>query len=48
MNHADFSPDGAYFIVSCEFSGQLLKVDTGTHKLLGVIDLPQRARCRRT
>ncbi|MFC1406715.1 MULTISPECIES: YncE family protein [Streptacidiphilus] len=28
VNHADFSPDGKYFIVSCEFSGDLLKVDT--------------------
>ncbi|MBF9067531.1 YncE family protein [Streptacidiphilus fuscans] len=28
VNHADFSPDGRYFIVSCEFSGDLLKVDT--------------------
>lgn len=39
VNHADFSPDGTYFIASCEFSGQLLKVDTSTHKLLGVISL---------
>ncbi|MEV6653278.1 hypothetical protein [Streptomyces sp. NPDC051219] len=28
VNHADFSMDGRYFIVSCEFSGELLKVDT--------------------
>ncbi|MFB7268922.1 beta-propeller fold lactonase family protein [Streptomyces sp. NPDC056244] len=28
VNHADFSADGRYFIVSCEFSGELLKVDT--------------------
>jgi YVTN family beta-propeller protein len=39
VNHADFSPDGTYFIASCEFSGQLVKVDTATHKLLGVITL---------
>lgn len=39
VNHADFSPDGTYFIASCEFSGQLLKVDTASHKLLGVITL---------
>jgi len=39
VNHADFSPDGRYFITSCEFSGQLLKVDTAAHKLLGVIQL---------
>jgi YVTN family beta-propeller protein len=39
VNHADFSPDGRYFIASCEFSGQLLKVDTAAHRLLGVITL---------
>lgn len=39
VNHADFSPDGTYFIASCEFSGQLLKVDTSTHKLLGVLTM---------
>ncbi|NUR31278.1 MAG: YncE family protein [Catenulispora sp.] len=42
VNHADFAPDGSYFIVSCEFSGQLLKVDTKNRALLGVVDLPQR------
>ncbi|WP_425558674.1 beta-propeller fold lactonase family protein [Catenulispora subtropica] len=42
VNHADFAPDGSYFIVSCEFSGQLLKVDTKNRSLLGVVDLPQR------
>ena len=41
VNHADFSADGAYFIVSCEFSGQLLKVDTKNRTLLGVVTLPQ-------
>jgi YVTN family beta-propeller protein len=39
VNHADFAPDGSYFIASCEFSGQLLKVDTVSHKLLGVNQL---------
>ena len=39
VNHADFAPDGSYFIASCEFSGQLLKVDTAKHTLLGVIGL---------
>ena len=41
VNHADFSPDGSYFIVSCEFSSQLLKVDTKNRELLGVVALPQ-------
>ncbi len=35
VNHADFSPDGKYFIVSCEFSGELLKVDTAAMKVVG-------------
>ncbi|WP_372463361.1 YVTN family beta-propeller repeat protein [Actinospica acidithermotolerans] len=39
VNHVDFSPDGSYFIASCEFSGQLLKVDTAKRTLLGVVDL---------
>jgi YVTN family beta-propeller protein len=39
VNHADFSPDGRYFIASCEFSGQLLKVDTVRHELSGMIRL---------
>jgi YVTN family beta-propeller protein len=39
VNHADFSPDGSFFIASCEFSGQLLKVDTLQRKVLGIIQL---------
>jgi len=42
VNHADFSADGRYFLVSCEFSGQMLKVDTARMTLLGVLRLPQR------
>ncbi|GAA5610828.1 hypothetical protein CP981_07295 [Streptomyces platensis] len=40
VNHADFSPDGRYFIVSCEFSGELLKVDTAKMKVIGQEKLP--------
>lgn len=40
VNHADFSPDGRYFIVSCEFSGELLKVDTARMKVVGQQRLP--------
>ncbi|HWG25455.1 MAG TPA: hypothetical protein VG296_15170 [Actinospica sp.] len=43
VNHADFSPDGSYFIASCEFSGQLVKVDTARHKLLGEVSLERGA-----
>ncbi|MEU7059904.1 hypothetical protein [Streptomyces sp. NPDC046197] len=35
VNHADFSLDGRYFIVSCEFSGELLKVDTANMEVIG-------------
>jgi len=40
VNHADWSADGNTFVVSCEFSGQILLVDTASHKLLKVISLP--------
>ncbi|WP_206504991.1 YVTN family beta-propeller repeat protein [Streptomyces chrestomyceticus] len=42
VNHADFSADGKYFIVSCEFSGELLKVDTERMKVVGQQKLPFR------
>ncbi|MFI9605340.1 YncE family protein [Streptomyces sp. NPDC004069] len=35
VNHADFSVDGRYFIVSCEFSSELLKVDTARMEVVG-------------
>ncbi|WP_186768164.1 YncE family protein [Streptomyces qinzhouensis] len=40
VNHADFSADGRYFIVSCEFSGELLKVDTARMEVVGQQKLP--------
>jgi YVTN family beta-propeller protein len=40
VNHADFSPDGRYFIATCEFSGDLIKIDTAKHKVLHQIHLP--------
>nr|WP_235093929.1 YncE family protein [Streptomyces sp. A1-5] len=40
VNHADFSADGRYFIVSCEFSGDLLKVDTARMTVTGKMRLP--------
>lgn len=40
VNHADFSMDGRYFIVSCEFSGELLKVDTEKMRIVGQQKLP--------
>ncbi len=41
VNHADFSADGRYFIVSCEFSGELLKVDTAAMKVVDTLRLPR-------
>jgi YVTN family beta-propeller protein len=40
VNHADFSPDGRYFIASCEFSGDLIKVDTEREQVIGQLHLP--------
>ena len=38
-NHADFSADGRFFVVTCEFSGSLLKISTTSHRVLGRRDL---------
>ncbi len=42
-NHADWSADGTYFIVTCEFSGDLIKVDTQTGEVLAIINLAPAA-----
>jgi DNA-binding beta-propeller fold protein YncE len=44
VNHADFSVDGRYFVVSCEFSSELLKVDTQTFTVTKVRRLMTRPR----
>jgi len=38
-NHADFSANGRFMVVSCEFSGVLVKVATLSHRVLGVLPL---------
>jgi YVTN family beta-propeller protein len=38
-DHMDFSADGTYAIVSCEFSGQLLKVNIPQQRVDGVLTL---------
>lgn len=43
-NHADWSLDGAFFIVTCEFSGQMIKVDTLTGEVTAILDLGGGAR----
>jgi DNA-binding beta-propeller fold protein YncE len=40
VDHMDFSADGRYLIASCEFSGQLVKVDVRRQRVVGVLDLP--------
>jgi YVTN family beta-propeller protein len=43
VDHMDFSADGSYLIASCEFSGQLVKVDLEQLRVAGVLDLPDGA-----
>lgn len=43
VDHMDFSAGGTYLIASCEFSGELLKVDVPAKKLLGTLRLPKGA-----
>src|SRR5262249_21437633 len=42
-NHADWSADGTYFLVTCEFSGDLLKVDTASGDVITKIKLAKGA-----
>jgi len=42
VNHGDFTADGDYFLVSCEFSGKLLKVDMHSLRVAGTLDLGGR------
>ncbi|MFI6455790.1 hypothetical protein ACIBF6_30015 [Streptosporangium amethystogenes] len=39
INHADFTADGDLLLGSCEFSGQLVVIDTAARKVRAVIDL---------
>ena len=38
-NHADFSANGRFMVISCEFSGALVKVSTLRHRVLGLLHL---------
>ncbi|WP_346385440.1 YncE family protein [Nocardioides sp.] len=38
-NHADFSANGRYFLVTCEFSGSLLKISTLGQRIVGHLNL---------
>jgi YVTN family beta-propeller protein len=37
VDHVDFSADGRYLLASCEFSGQLVKVDVRSERVLGTL-----------
>lgn len=39
LNHADFSIDGRYAILTCEFGGSLIKVDFGRGLVTGALQL---------
>jgi YVTN family beta-propeller protein len=39
VDHIDFSADGRYLIASCEFSGQLIKVDVQQQRVVGTLSL---------
>jgi DNA-binding beta-propeller fold protein YncE len=39
VDHMDFSADGTFAVVSCEFSGQLLKVDIPHERVVDVLTL---------
>jgi DNA-binding beta-propeller fold protein YncE len=43
-NHADFSANGQFFLVSCEFSGSLLKISTRPQQVVGRLDLGPGAK----
>ncbi len=38
-NHADFSANGRFFVVTCEFSGSLLRISTLGHRVTGARQL---------
>ncbi len=39
VDHMDFSADGTYLIASCEFSGQIVKVDLAHRRVVGTLTL---------
>ena len=39
IDHMDFSADGSYLLASCEFSGQLVKVDVQRERIVGTLTL---------
>jgi YVTN family beta-propeller protein len=42
INHGDYSMDGRYLIMTCEYVGRLAKIDWAGRKVLGYLTLPDR------
>ena len=40
IDHMDFSANGGYLLASCEFSGQLVKINLHTLRVVGYLHLP--------
>ncbi|MBV8799231.1 MAG: hypothetical protein JO208_05435 [Alphaproteobacteria bacterium] len=40
INHADFAIDGSYAIFSCEFGGNLIKLDVAERRVIATLQLP--------
>lgn len=43
IDHMEFTPDGRYGIATCEFSGQLVKIDFAARKAIGYLSLAPHA-----
>ena len=43
VNHADWSADGSFFVATCEFSGDMIKVDTATGQIISTLPLEKGA-----
>jgi YVTN family beta-propeller protein len=39
MNHADYSADGSYMLLTCEYSGSLVKINLRTRRVVGFMRL---------
>ena len=39
VDHMEFTADGRYAVATCEFSGQLVKIDVGARAVVGYLDL---------
>jgi YVTN family beta-propeller protein len=43
INHGDYSIDGRYLIMTCEYAGRLAKIDMVARKVLGYLTLARKA-----